>query len=1295
MLTAVCLLLACLGPSLAQNAGKTVMLVDETAVHALGPDLEIFADETGRLTIDQVATPEFSRNFTPSTQDEPGFGITRSVIWGRITLNSILSVEREWFLVYRQALVDRISVYVPRPDGGWTELNSGMLSPTSYFIFPHRYPVFPLALQPAEQPTLYIRLENRDTLRLPLVVQSVASLYVSDRSEQLLFGALFGILITVCIYLFFIWRVMRERSQIFLILMQLMITVYISSTSGFLSEYLWSGMPWMAGVLVQISILLALITGLLFSRSFVRIDRLMPRYGKALWGLVAVLAILIPLGFIDRRMVNLALPWLVIAVVGVFLHASANAIRARLDGAVVFTAAFCALLAGGMALSLLTLNVVPGNALTHNLFHVGAAVSSVIFAIGIAGQFKARQEEKERALRLSNERFALAAQGASAGLYDWDLVNDTAYYSRRMAELVGGTAAELAADTGNWMLRVHPADLERVRRAYRAFLKSRSITVSLEYRVLSTDGHLRWVSTTGAAVRDAATNRVLRVAGSTADITERKRAEDGLRASESLKAAVIASSLDCIITSDSEGRIIEFNPAAEQTFGLARDAVLGKALVDLIIPRHLRGRHADGLRHVFGSRGHQLLGRRVELEAMRADGGVFPVELAVSEVQAGGQTVFTAFVRDITERRQAEAALRASESNLAEKTRFLETVLDTVAQGVTVMDADLRMRLVNNRFLAMYGYPAELGQPGTPLATLLRTRTGPGEQRPSEAQVAAALDLVRATPDIRLEEIRSDGRVIEMLRRPMEGGGMVATYSDITRLKQAEREAKASEARFRGILEAHPVPFVITWLDDGSLFYASPRSYEIFGFGHMRGEDVKGEHIKGRDFWADEDRHTHARKLLMEHGSIDLMEVSLRRQDGSTFPAAISAQAIELEGRMAAITGIHDLTDKKRAEAEIARQREALAQSEKLAAMGSLLAGVAHELNNPLSVVVGQSVLMQDTAPDEKTAQRAHKIQLAADRCARIVKTFLSLARRRPPERRDVDLNETVRSAIELVSYALRTDEIDLTLDLADGSPHLWADPDQLNQVVTNLVINAQHALQSSAPPRRIAVATRFDRDTGSVRLTVSDNGPGVPPDIRSRIFDPFFTTKQAGLGTGVGLSLVHNIVSGHGGTITLNETPGGGATFATELPVRAASTPSVPPEPPNQPETPARPAPLRLLIVDDDPEIALTLAEMLEPDGHAIDIAENGAEALERLAGQPFDLIISDLRMPELDGPGLYRELAARHPDMLARIFFVTGDTLGSGVRDFLEETGAPVVEKPFEPADLRTAIARIAAAP
>jgi PAS domain S-box-containing protein len=611
------------------------------------------------------------------------------------------------------------------------------------------------------------------------------------------------------------------------------------------------------------------------------------------------------------------------------------------------------------------------------------------------------------------------------------------------------------------------------------------------------------------------------------------------------------------------------------------------------------------------------------------------------------------------------------------------------------MDDDLNLMLANNRFLEMYGLPAALGTPGTPLAALFRhqidhrpTGSGGAVEDPGKL-VAEGLAHVRGTAERHLEETRPDGRVIELYRRPMEGGGLVTTYSDITRLKRAEREAKASEARFRAILEAHPVPVVITWLDDGELFYASPRTLEIFRL--AGGDGNAGEAWRAADFHASAAEHERVRGHLREHGRIELMETAMRRRDGLVFPAAISARTIEFEGRMAAVMGIHDLSDSKRAEAEIERQREALVQSEKLAALGSLLAGVAHELNNPLSVVVGQSVLLEETAPDEATEIRARKIHRAADRCARIVRTFLSLARRSPPERQQVDLNEIVQAAVELVTYSLHADGVELTMDPPREPALLWGDADQLNQVVTNLVVNARQALQTAPRPRRLAIRVRLDRDdpeAPTIRLSVADNGPGVPAEIRTRIFDPFFTTKPAGIGTGVGLSMCHNIIDSHGGTVELDETPGGGATFLVTLPARrsapadfAASTG----------ELPAVMTPLRLLIVDDDPEIALTVAEMLAPDNHDIAIAENGAAALARLDEEPFDMVISDIRMPELDGPGLYRHLAIRHPRLLDRICFVTGDTLSEGVRDFLNETGVPVLEKPYEPADLRAMVARL----
>src|SRR5467141_3582396 len=237
-------------------------------------------------------------------------------------------------------------------------------------------------------------------------------------------------------------------------------------------------------------------------------------------------------------------------------------------------------------------------------------------------------------------------------------------------------------------------------------------------------------------------------------------------------------------------------------------------------------------------------------------------------------------------------------------------------------------------------------------------------------------------------------------------------------------------------------------------------------------------------------------------------------------------------------------------EATVRERTEQLLQSEKVATMGSLLAGVAHELNNPLAVVMGQAMLLRESAANSPFAARADKIHAASERCARIVKNFLALARSRPPERGPVALDSVVTQAVELLAYELRTSSVEVKVRLSESVPVFLADGHQLHQVIVNLLANAHHAMRQSSGLRRITLATGFDPATARVRLTITDTGPGIPVELQAKIFEPFFTTKPPGEGTGLGLSLCRGIVEEHGGTIGVESEPGRGTTFLIRLPV-------------------------------------------------------------------------------------------------------------------------------------------------
>ena len=387
-----------------------------------------------------------------------------------------------------------------------------------------------------------------------------------------------------------------------------------------------------------------------------------------------------------------------------------------------------------------------------------------------------------------------------------------------------------------------------------------------------------------------------------------------------------------------------------------------------------------------------------------------------------------------------------------------------------------------------------------------------------------------------------------------------------------------------------------------------------------------------------------------------------------------------------ATTIARDITEKKRSAEELARQRETLYQREKLAALGSLLAGVAHELNNPLSVVVARAVLLEEQGhPATQTA--AVKIRTAAERCARIVRTFLAMARQQQPERGPVAINDVVSEALDITGYAVRTSGIEVELDLAPDIPSILADADQLHQVLLNLIINAQQALQDQPPPRRIRVVSRFIPFFDAVRITVADNGPGIPEHLRARVFDPYFTTKPTGIGIGVGLAVSFGIVEAHGGSLTVDCPAAGGSAFTIALPAATVDTNEAAAGPADEASASRR----RILIVDDEPEIRDTLAEILTGAQHRVVTASSGHEALERMAAEHYDVILTDIRMPDIDGRALFQEIRRRWPERVRRVGFITGDTLASALREFAAESGCPVIEKPFLPADVRRVVAEI----
>ncbi len=557
----------------------------------------------------------------------------------------------------------------------------------------------------------------------------------------------------------------------------------------------------------------------------------------------------------------------------------------------------------------------------------------------------------------------------------------------------------------------------------------------------------------------------------------------------------------------------------------------------------------------------------------------------------------------------------------------------------------------------------------------------------------------------------------------------------MTAREEAEDEMRATEDRYRALVHRAASGIFRAALD-GRFTDVNPAL--VHTLGHPSAASLLAEPA-GAVYY---DPADHQRILGVALGDEHRgwTEVRWRRHDGAPILVRLSLQVVkDGRGNAIALEGMtEDITDR-------ARQEELVRRSERMASLGHMLAGVAHELNNPLAAIGGFAQLMLRQTLSDEDRSGLETINHEAQRAARIVRDLLAFSRRHEHERREaVDLNEVVRYILDAQRYQIETRGIRRTLSLAAALPPVLAQASQLEQVVLNLVVNARQALEQAidepsathgnASPAAPAITIRTAAHDGIVTLEVEDNGPGIPEEYRARIWDPFWTSKEEGEGTGLGLAVVHGIVTTYGGTIDLETQVGRGTRFIVRLPAVTARDQAAPAPPPpattgafSRAPTPAsdagvavplagpaprspvhrvagaveRPAsvsraavPLRILVVDDEKAILEVLDRYFSARGHSVTTTPNGTRAIELAHHQSFDIVICDLRMPGLDGGEVIRQLRALPRCQTTRYIVSTGDStaLPDDFADAAHVT-TTVLVKPYEIDQLRQAVEQPAA--
>jgi PAS domain S-box-containing protein len=751
----------------------------------------------------------------------------------------------------------------------------------------------------------------------------------------------------------------------------------------------------------------------------------------------------------------------------------------------------------------------------------------VIAAICVARDVTERKKMEEELRRLSDavrmSTDSIVISDLDGNIVDVNEATVKIQGANSKADLIGLKSSDFIA----------PEEQEKALRDLSRLIEEGYVN-DIEYHIATRDGR-RILVETNASIMRGRNGEPTGVVAITRDITERKHMEGALKENEERFRAVFEGTGLGIALVDMKTNILGINPAFQRLLGYSLEEFRAIPNLEYLHPEDAMADAHLYMEMLKGERDHYTIDKRY----IRKDGGVVWARQNLSVVRdaAGKPIYFIAMIEDITQRKLMEEALRQSEHNY-------RVLFEGTIDGMLVTDAEtIKVVLVNQTAARMCGFnsvkdatggnPIDLVHPDDRervLGFFIEDAAGEGNKEVHEFRA-----------------ITKDGREIWLSGKGtrIEYGGKPAVLSsirDITQHKKAEKALKESEEKFRSVAETAS-DAIISLDSEGSIVFWNKAAETIFGY---LAQEVMGKPLSVIMPQRFHDIHEKAIKRVLSTGERRLagktIEVKALRKDGNEFPMEFTVAGWQSGDKIYSTAIARDITERR----EMERQ---LQLAGRLAAVGELAAGVAHELNNPIAAIQGFAQFLAARKDlDTNVKKDLDTIYRESQRAAKITQNLLSFARRHEPEKHSVSLNEVIEKTLELQAHPMQVNNIELVLELAPDLPKTLADFHQMQQVFVNIMNNAEQAMVEANGKGKLVIKTK--KSGNIIQISFADNGPGISEENMKRIFDPFFTTKEVGKGTGLGLSICYGLVEAHGGRIYARSKPGLGATFVVELPI-------------------------------------------------------------------------------------------------------------------------------------------------